>query len=41
MTTVRKSSTTMIAAPPEEVWAQLDPRDPCGAEWERPRGPHL
>lgn len=24
MTTVRKSSTTMIAAPPEEVWAQLD-----------------
>ena len=24
MTTVRKSSTTMIAAPPEEVWAQFD-----------------
>lgn len=24
MTTVRKSSTTMIASPPEMVWAQLD-----------------
>jgi len=24
MTTVRKTSTTMIAAPPENVWAQLD-----------------